>query len=271
MTRMERTLQKMDLAVFLALAAGKSKVGEIAEHCDHSAFRVREALKRLQEDGLVERPDYRSWQLAEGGHEVINSLWISYVELFGGRPEAHEMIASTIAEAHKLIASDDLHNDEAHEMIASSAQNDRFSPPFMHVNDHACMDDADSVQNRLANSDEFAGGPLRNKLADSDESAGNRLRDPLAGSDESALNSLEEELKEIGFDQPRRWLRKENVSWELVSDWLEYVNSNGGIRNKAGFVRKQVEAGEKPNLEKARRKQVPRNQVPAEYEHLILR
>ena len=269
---MDRSLQKMDLAVFLALAAGKTKVGEIAEHCGHSAFRVREALKRLQDDGLVERPDYRTWQLAEGGHEVINSLWISYVELFGERPEAHEMIASTIAEAHKLIASDGLHNDETHEMIVSSAQNDRFSPPFMHVNDHAGMDDADSVQNRLADSSRnLQRDPSQSSLADSDESAGNRLRDPLAGSDESALNSLEEELKEIGFDQPRRWLRKENVSWELVSDWLIYVNSNGGIRNKAGFVRRQVEAGEKPNLVKAKRKQVPRNQVPAEYEHLIQR
>ena len=254
---MDRSLQKMDLAVFLALAAGKTKVGEIAEHCGHSAFRVREALKRLQDDGLVERPDYRTWQLAEGGHEVINSLWISYVELFGERPEAHEMIASTIAEAHKLIASDGLHNDETHEMIVSSAQNDRFSPPFMHVNDHACMDDADSVQNRLA---DYANSsrnslrnplrdPLRNKLADSGESEGNPAN--------SYQNSLEEELKEIGFDQPDQWLRKENVSWELVSDWLIYVNGNGGIRNKAGFVRRQVEAGERPNLVKERRKHIP--------------
>jgi predicted transcriptional regulator len=117
---MERFLQKMDLAVFLALVAGCSKVGEIVGHSGHSAFRVREALKRLQEEGLVERPDYRSWQLAEEGHEVINSLWICYVELFSERPEAHEMIASTIAEAHKMIASDSRHNDETHEMIVSA-------------------------------------------------------------------------------------------------------------------------------------------------------
>lgn len=264
---MERSLQKMDLAVFLALVAGCTKVGEIAEHCGHSAFRVREALKRLLAEGLVERPDYRSWQLAKGGHEVINSLWISYVELFGERPEAHEMIASTIDEAHKLIASESRHNAEAHEMIVSSAQNDRFSAPSMHEDDHACMgDDAYSLRSTLANSDEFAAESLQNRLANSDEFAGDPSRSSLAVSDESAKNTLEEELKEIGFDQPGRWLQKENVSWELVSDWLEYVNSNGGIRNKAGFIRRQVEAGEKPNLVKARRRS-----IPAEYEGLFKR
>jgi hypothetical protein len=79
-------------------------------------------------------------------------------------------------------------------------------------------------------------------------------------------NPLEEELKEIGFDQPGRWLRKENVSWELVADWLIYVNGNGGIHNKAGFIRRQVEAGERPNLVKAKM-----SHIPAEYEDIIVR
>jgi hypothetical protein len=56
------------------------------------------------------------------------------------------------------------------------------------------------------------------------------------------------------------------VSWELVSDWLAYVNDNRGIRNKAGFIRRQVEAGEVPNL-----RNVEQQQVPKEYEGIFLR
>jgi hypothetical protein len=173
------------------------------------------------------------------------------------------MIASTIAEAHKMIASDGLHNDEAHELIVSSAHNDRFNGSSMHVNDHAWMDDGDFSRNPLADS---LRNPLRKRSADSDESAGNSLRDPLASSEESARKLLEEELYEIGFDRPGRWLQKENVSWELVSDWLAYVNDNRGIRNKAGFIRRQVEAGEVPNL-----RNVEQQQVPKEYEGIFLR
>ena len=260
---MERSLQKMDLAVFLALVAGKTKVGEIAEQCGHSAFRVREALKRLQEDGLAERPDYRSWQLAAGGHEVMNSLWISYVQLFGARPEAHNLIASTIAEAHNMIASDGLHNDEAHELIVSSAHNDRFNGSSMHVNDHAWMDDGDFSRNPLADSYRNPRAERQNRLADFSR---NSQRNKLEDSEESARKLLEEELYEIGFDRPGRWLQKENVSWELVSDWLAYVNDNRGIRNKAGFIRRQVEAGEVPNL-----RNVEQQQVPKEYEGIFLR
>ena len=137
-------------------------------------------------------------------------------------PEVHKIIISTISEVNKMFTSDSDQDHEVSKMITSSAQNDRFGPPYMHVNDHACMDDE--------------------------------------------INQLKDDLNDIGFDQPGRWLQKENVSWELVSDWLEYVNSNGGIRNKAGFVRRQVEAGEKPNLVKARRRS-----IPAEYEGLFKR
>lgn len=278
---MDGFLQKMDLAVFLALAAGRTKVGEIAAHAGHSEFRVREALKRLLAEGVAERVDYRTWALGQEGHAQMASMWIGYVELFAGRAEAHALIVSTIREAHRMIASDVGRETEAHEMCVSSAQNDRSGPPLMHVNGHAWMDDADSVQNRLADSSRnLQQDRLRNTLADSDESAGNPLRDPSrntsAGSDECAGSSmdslrnsveqLQEALLEIGFDQPERWLQKESVSWELAAQWLAYVNGNGGIRNKAGFIRRQVEAGERPNLLKARRKG-----IPAEYEDIIVR
>ena len=267
---------KMDLAVFMALVAGCTKVGEIAAHSGYSDFRVREALKRLLADGFLERADYRTWRLAKDGHEVINSLWISYVELFVEHLEAHEMIASTIAEAHKMIASESRHNDETHEMIVSSAQNDRFNPPYMHVNDHACMDDADSSENRLA---DFCRNLQQDALADlprnlQQDSLKETLADsakPEWDSAEFSPSPLEDELMEIGFDQPGRWLRKENVSWELVSDWLQFVNENGRIRNKAGFVRSQVEAGERPYLRKENEYRDLRNQVPAEYEDVIRR
>ena len=271
MVIMERFLGKMDLAVFMALVAGCTKVGEIAAHSGYSDFRVREALKRLLADGFLERADYRTWRLAKDGHEVINSLWISYVELFVEHPEAHEMIASTIAEAHKMIALDSRHNDETHKMILSSAQNDRFNPPYMHVNDHACMDDADSSENRLADfGRNLKQDSLKEKLADSAESEWDEAefsRSPA----EFSTSPLEDELMEIGFDQPGRWLRKENVSWELVSDWLQFVNENGRIRNKAGFVRSQVEAGERPNLRRENNGRDLRNQVPVEYEDIIRR
>ena len=247
-------LKGIDLAVFTAVGVGCFKVGEICRVTGYSPFRVRESLKNLLADRLVERIDYRTWHLAVGGHEVINGLWISYVELFVERPQAHEMIVSTIAEAHKMIASESRHNDQTHEMIVSSAQNDRFNPLFMHVNEHACMD-VDSDQNSLADSAESAGNPAEFSRNPADF--------------EQIL--LEEELKDIGFDQPGRWLRKENVSWELVSDWLKYVNGNGRIRNKAGFVRSQVEAGERPNLRKENGYRDLRNQVPAEYEDVIRR
>jgi hypothetical protein len=215
-------------------------------------------------------------------------LWISYVELFVEHPEAHEMIASTIAEAHKMIALDSRHNDETHKMILSSAQNDRFNPPYMHVNDHACMDDADSRKNRLADfcrnlqQDTLADLPRnlqQDALADLPRNLHqDSLKDTLADSAESERDAgefspspLEVELMEIGFDQPGQWLRKENVSWELVSDWLKFVNENGRIRNKAGFVRSQVEAGERPNLRRENGYRDLRNQVPAEYEDIIRR
>ena len=272
MTNTEQLLRKRELAVFLALGDGFSGVGEISDHTGYSPHSVRRSLAILVHKQFAVRRNYRNFELSLKGHSELNNMWITYVKQNLDDPEVSKIIASTISEVSKMFTSDSHHNLEASKSFTSSEQNDRFDPPYMHVNDHACMDDADSVQNRLADSANSTNSlrnlqrdPSRSSLADSAESAGNP--EDIAGNPAySSRNPLEEELKDIGFDQPGRWLQKEDVSWELVSDWLEYVNGNGGIRNKAGFVRSQVEAGERPNLRNGRR-----YQVPAEYEGLIKR
>jgi hypothetical protein len=237
MTNTEKLLRKRELAVFLALGDGFSSVGEISDRAGYSPHSVRRSLAVLVNGQFARRRNYRSFELSEKGHAELNRMWITYVKNNLTDPEVSRIIASTISEVSKMFTSDSDQDHEVSKTITSSEQNDRFNGSSMHVNDHACMDD---------------GNFFGNKLADS----GDAKRD-----------LLEEELYEIGFDQPGRWLQKEDVSWELTAQWLEYVNNNNGIRNKAGFIRRQVESGDRPNLRSVEQQQ----QVPKEYEDVFLR